>query len=40
MAMDLADTVTAGGTAEVTATFLGGDKVSFPAEVRAAGDDR
>ena len=40
MAMDLADTVTAGGTAEVTATFLGGDKVSFPAEVRAAGDQR
>ena len=40
MAMDLADTVPAGGTAEVTATFLGGDKVSFPAEVRAAGDDR
>lgn len=40
MAMDLADTVVAGGQAEVTVTFVGGDKVSFPAEVRAAGDDR
>lgn len=40
MAMDLADTVTAGGQAEVTVTFVGGDKVSFPAEVRAAGDER
>jgi len=36
----LADTVTPGGTAEVTLTFLGGDKMSFPAEVRAAGDER
>ena len=40
MAMDLADTVVAGGQAEVTVTFVGGDKVSFPAEVRAAGDER
>jgi copper(I)-binding protein len=40
MAMDLADTVTAGSTAEVTLTFVGGDKLSFPAEVRAAGDER
>ena len=40
MAMDLADTVTAGGEAEVTLTFVGGDKFSFPAEVRAAGDER
>ncbi|HYD24320.1 MAG TPA: copper chaperone PCu(A)C [Croceibacterium sp.] len=40
MAMDLADTVTAGGEAEVTLTFVGGDKVSFPAAVRAAGDER
>ena len=39
-AMDLADTVTAGSTAEVTLTFVGGDKLSFPAEVRAAGDER
>ena len=40
MAMDLADTVVAGGEAEVTVIFVGGDKVSFPAEVRAAGDER
>jgi copper(I)-binding protein len=40
MAMQLDDTVKAGGTAEVTVTFVGGDKVSFPAEVRAAGDVR
>lgn len=40
MANDLADTVTAGGTAEVTLTFVGGDKLTFPAEVRAAGDER
>ena len=40
MASDLADTVVAGGQAEVTVTFVGGDKVSFPAEVRAAGDER
>jgi copper(I)-binding protein len=40
MAMDLAETVVAGGQAEVTVTFVGGDKVSFPAEVRAAGDER
>jgi copper(I)-binding protein len=40
MAMNLADTVVAGGQAEVTVTFVGGDKVRFPAEVRAAGDER
>lgn len=40
MANDLAETVTAGTTAEVTLTFVGGDKISFPAEVRAAGDER
>jgi len=40
MAMDLADTVVPGGQAEVTVTFVGGDKVSFPADVRAAGDER
>lgn len=40
MAMDMADTVVAGGETEVTVTFVGGDKVSFPAEVRAAGDER
>ena len=40
MANDLPDTVVPGGEVEVTITFVGGDKVSFPAEVRAAGDER
>lgn len=40
MAMELADTATAGSTAEVTVTFVGGDKITFPADVRAAGDER
>jgi copper(I)-binding protein len=40
MAMGLADTVTAGSSADVTLTFVGGAKMSFPAEVRAAGDER
>ena len=40
MANDLADTVVAGSETEVTVTFVGGDKVSFPADVRAAGEER
>jgi len=40
MAMDLDDTLAAGGNTEVTLTFAGGDKASFPAEVLAAGDAR
>ena len=40
MVMDIGDTITAGSEAEVTLTFVGGDKVSFPAEVLAAGDAR
>lgn len=40
MAMDLADTVTAGSQAEVTVTFVGGGQVKLPADVRAAGDER
>lgn len=40
MAMDLADTVVAGGKTEATLTFVGGDKISFPADVHAAGDER
>jgi len=40
MAGGLADTITPGSTVEVTLTFVGGDKVSFPAEVRAPGDAR
>jgi len=38
MAMNLADTVKAGGMAEVTVTFVGGDQVKAQAEVREAGD--
>ena len=38
MAMDLDDTLQVGGEAEVTLTFVGGDKVSFPAEIRGPGD--
>lgn len=37
MVMDLAETLKAGDTTEVTATFAGGDKLSFPAKVEAPG---
>lgn len=40
MAMELGETLAAGGSTEVTLTFEGGDKLSFPVEIRAAGDDR
>lgn len=40
MAMDLDDTLAPGGTAEVTLTFLGGDKLTFPATILAAGEAR
>jgi len=40
MAMHLADTVTAGSKTDVTVTFVGGSEVKFPADVRAAGDER
>ena len=40
MAMDLTDGVAAGSQAEVTLTFVGGSEVKFPADVRAAGDER
>lgn len=40
MAGDLADTLVAGGMTEVTLSFVRGDKVSFPVEIRAAGDER
>lgn len=40
MAFGLAETVQAGTTVEVTLTVSGGDKYSFDAEVRAAGDER
>jgi len=39
MAMGLDDALTVGGETEVTLTFVGGDKASFPAEIRAPGDD-
>jgi copper(I)-binding protein len=39
MVMGLGEDVTAGGTVEVTLTFVGGDKASFPAEVKPAGDE-
>lgn len=37
MVMDVAETLKAGDTTEATATFAGGDKMSFPAKVEAAG---
>ena len=40
MAMNLADTLVAGGKADITVTFVGGAKTTFPADVRAAGDER
>lgn len=40
MASGLGEDVAPGTTVEVTLTFVGGDKASFPAEVRAAGDER
>ena len=39
MAFDLDDTLAAGGETEVTLTFTGGDKVSFPATLLAPGTD-
>ncbi|MEO6040546.1 MAG: copper chaperone PCu(A)C [Croceibacterium sp.] len=40
MAMNLADTLKAGGTTNVTLHFATGDAVTFPAKVMAAGDAR
>lgn len=37
MAFDIADTVKPGGTAEMTLTFAGGDKVSAPLKVETVG---
>lgn len=37
MVMDLAETLKAGDTTEMTATFAGGDKMSVPAKVEAPG---
>ena len=38
MAMDLDESLATGGETEVTLTFVGGDKVSFPVEIRGPGD--
>lgn len=40
MVMEPGETLEAGGETEVTLTFVGGDKLSIPAEIRAAGDER
>jgi copper(I)-binding protein len=40
MVFDLSPEVTAGGTTELTLTVAGGDKVSFPVQVQAAGTER
>ncbi len=40
MAFDLGPEIKEGGTVEVTLTAAGGKTMSFPAEVRAAGDER
>lgn len=40
MAFDLAPDVKEGGTAEVTLTAAGGKTMTFPAEVRGAGEER
>ena len=40
MAMNVSPDLEPGDTTEVTLTVSGGDKFSFPAEVRAAGEDR
>lgn len=38
MAMDLDESLVVGGETEVTLSFAGGDKASFPVEIRAAGE--
>ena len=40
MANDLDESLAAGGSTEVTITFIGGKTAKFPVEIRAAGDDR
>ena len=40
MVMGLPDTMKAGDTANVTLTFLGGDKFTFPAKVEPAGSEK
>ena len=40
MAMNVSPELKPGGTTEVTLIVSGGDKYSFPVEIRAAGDER
>jgi len=40
MVMGVSPEMSAGGTTEATIVVAGGDKVSFPVEIRAAGEDR
>lgn len=40
MANDLDESLAAGGTTEVTLNFIGGKTMTFPVEIRAAGDER
>lgn len=40
MAFNLSPEITAGGSTEVTLTVSGGQKHTFPAEIRAAGEER
>lgn len=40
MAFDVSPDLKPGGTTEVTLTVSGGDKLSFPVTVKAAGDER
>ena len=40
MVFDLSPEIEAGGTTEMTLTVAGGDKVSFPVPVQAAGSER
>lgn len=40
MVMGVSPELKAGGTTEATVVVAGGDKVSFPVDIRAAGEDR
>ncbi|OYW46496.1 MAG: hypothetical protein B7Z08_05600 [Sphingomonadales bacterium 32-68-7] len=40
MVYELSDTLAAGGTTQVTLNLVGGETVTFPVEIRAAGDER
>lgn len=40
MAMDPSPELQPGGTTDVTLTVAGGDSITFPAEIRAAGEER